>query len=197
MEEKGSTIVRMDETLVRRGWTISLEEGTTGISDPPDGPILRNDMLWLSDYPGAVVRLVPFTSRGIDSSFPLVVVPGSGATEFPEPGQDVCGYLYTVESHVGTGAFGTTTSMTDNGAFCSRNICGRQDFPEVFKYDESLCLGTLEQLRCLDDAMDSGAVQRITYYTGAAFKVLTPLDVLRLGIREKKLSSSEGQEEAA
>ena len=149
-------------------------EGVVRVSENGNGCVLD-----VSAPPMSVLSLVPFSRTGIVAEFPETLPLERGSVALPVPEGAVSGYLYTVESHVGSGAYAASTPHVPSLACKARVVTGRQDFPDIFRFDEALCLGTRRQLLELDERMASGRVQRLPNASRESIRVLTFLDVLR------------------
>lgn len=139
----------------------------------------------------SMMQLVPFTRDGLVSESPMLVSMQNVKTWLGEFDEHVAGFAY-VEQKPSVGGQYTHESLFSpaNGCWCARTqrgndgckLSGRQRFPSIFQVDPSLFVGTVQQLRHLDDLLSSGEVRGFELGNHSCL-IQKPLDVLRYTAR--------------
>lgn len=137
------------------------------------------DMLHVEAPAMSLVQLVPVQAGTMDADRPLILPVESGEIRLLHSDEAVSGYLYTLESHVGTGSYAISEQHVPARAARPLKVTGRQDFPDVYRHDAALCVGTRPQLLDLERRMETGGVRRLPGESSESVILLTPLDVLR------------------
>lgn len=193
--EEGRLLLREEDGTGRMVWFEDFsgqKDGGSayGASSSRRGPYIVGEdngarIIRVHDYPNSVIRLMAFARNGVLSGKPIILQLEEGHGLLPPVGKDVTGYLYVLEDHVATGEFSLSTPLPGSSLLCAREIAGRQDFPEIYRYDGSLCVGSATQIGDMGIAMACGRIQGIELFAGGSLKIRSRLDMIRLSIWER------------
>nr|WP_287411764.1 hypothetical protein [Pseudodesulfovibrio sp.] len=150
-----------------------------------------NELFLYGEEDNSMMQLVPFTREGLDSEFPVHISLRSVKTRIGEFESSVSGFAYTVQQSSQGGQY-THESLYSpaNGCWCARTqrdnegckLSGRQRFPSIFQVDPSLFIGTVEQLRHLNDLLSSARVRGFELGNYSCL-IQNPIDILRYTAR--------------
>ena len=141
----------------------------------------------------SMMQLIPFTSEGLVRENSMHVSLQSVKTRLGEFDGQVAGFAYVVQQSAPGGQYTHESLFSPaNGCWCARTqrandgckISGRQRFPSIFQVDPSLFVGTVKQMRHLDELLSTGDVRGFELGSHACL-IEKPLDVLRYSARSR------------